>query len=42
MEKAAAPHVPESLKRRTRDGRKIDPKRFKRGNWSREKPPWKE
>lgn len=41
MEKAAAPHVPESLKRRGRDGRKIDPKRVKRGNWSREKPPWK-
>ncbi len=42
IEKAAAPHVPESLKLRTRDGRKLDPKRLKRGKWSREKPPWKE
>jgi putative RNA 2'-phosphotransferase len=40
-EKAVAPHVPESLKRRTRNGGKIDPKRLKRGTWSREKPPWK-
>lgn len=41
MERAAGPRVPESLKRRTRDGRTLDPKRFKRGEWSREKPPWK-
>jgi putative RNA 2'-phosphotransferase len=42
MQKAAAPQLPESLKRRTRNGRKIDPQRLKRGKWSREKPPWKE
>jgi putative RNA 2'-phosphotransferase len=42
MEKAATAQVPESLKRRTRNGRKIDPKRLKRGKWSRENPPWKE
>lgn len=41
MEKAAGSQVPQSLKRRTRNGRKIDPKRLKRGNWSRETPPWK-
>jgi putative RNA 2'-phosphotransferase len=39
-ERAAAP-VPESVKRRTRDGRKLDPKRLKRGKWSREQPPWR-
>jgi putative RNA 2'-phosphotransferase len=39
--KAAAPHVPESLKRRTRDGRELDRKRVKRGKWSRERPPWR-
>ena len=41
MEKAAGSQVPESLKRRTRNEHKIDPKRFKRGQRSREKPPWK-
>ncbi len=41
IEKAAASQVPESLKRRTRNGRKIDPKRLKRGKWSRDKPPWR-
>lgn len=41
MEKAAGTPVPESLKRRTRKGRKLDPKRLKRGNWIREQPPWK-
>ena len=41
MDKAAGSQVPESLKRRTRNGRKIDPKRLKRGNWKREQPPWK-
>jgi len=41
MDKAAGSQVPESLKRRTRNGRKIDPKRRKRDHWSREAPPWK-
>jgi putative RNA 2'-phosphotransferase len=41
MDKAAGSQVPESLKRKTRKGRKIDLKRLKRGNWSRETPPWK-
>ncbi len=41
MEKAAGSQVPASLKRRTRNGRKIDPQRLKRENWNREKPPWK-
>jgi putative RNA 2'-phosphotransferase len=41
MERAAGSAVPESLKRRTRRGGKIDPKRLKRGKWSREQPPWK-
>jgi putative RNA 2'-phosphotransferase len=41
LEKAAGSQVPESLKRTTRKGRKIDPKRLKREQWSREKPPWK-
>jgi putative RNA 2'-phosphotransferase len=40
-EKAVAPHVPESLKRRIGSGGKIDSKRLKRGTWIREKPPWK-
>jgi len=41
MEKASGSQVPASLKRRTRNGRNIDPKRLKRENWSRESPPWK-
>jgi putative RNA 2'-phosphotransferase len=40
-DKAAGSQVPESVKRRTRNGRKIDPKRRKRDHWSREAPPWK-
>ncbi len=34
-------HVPESLKRRTADGKKIDRKRLKKDKWSRERPPWR-
>jgi putative RNA 2'-phosphotransferase len=34
-------HAPGYL-RRTAKGKKIDPKRFKRDNWLREKPPWRE
>jgi putative RNA 2'-phosphotransferase len=41
IEKTAGSQVPESLKRTTRKGRKIDPKRLKREQWNREKPPWK-
>jgi putative RNA 2'-phosphotransferase len=41
VDKAAGPQVAESLKRTTRKGRKIDPKRLKREQWNREKPPWK-
>jgi putative RNA 2'-phosphotransferase len=41
LEKAASPHVPEYLKRRTRRGRKIDSKRIRPEKWTREKPPWK-
>jgi putative RNA 2'-phosphotransferase len=41
VEKAVSSHAPESLKRRTQKGRKIDPKRIKREKWAREKPPWK-
>jgi hypothetical protein len=29
-------------RRRTAKGKKIDPKRFKREKWLREKPPWRE
>lgn len=41
LERAAGSAVPESLKRRAQRGGKIDPKRLKRGKWSRDKPPWK-
>lgn len=41
MEKVAGSQAPTSLKRRIRSGGKIDPKRLKRGKWSREQPPWK-
>lgn len=41
MERAAGSRLPESLKRRARNGRPLDPKRLKRGKWSREKPPWR-
>jgi putative RNA 2'-phosphotransferase len=41
IENAAGPHVPESLKGRARSGRQIDGRHFKRGRWSRSKPPWK-
>jgi putative RNA 2'-phosphotransferase len=37
----AGAHVPESLKRRTADGKKIDRKRLKKDKWSRERPPWR-
>lgn len=41
MENASGSQLPVSLKRRTRNGRRIDPKRLKREKWGREKPPWK-
>jgi putative RNA 2'-phosphotransferase len=41
MEKAASSHAPESLRRSTPKGRRIDPKRIKGERWAREKPPWK-
>jgi putative RNA 2'-phosphotransferase len=41
MEKAASSHAPESLRRRTPKGRRIDHRRIKRERWAREKPPWK-
>jgi putative RNA 2'-phosphotransferase len=34
-------HAPD-YRRRTAKGKKIDPKRFKREKWLREKPPWRE
>jgi putative RNA 2'-phosphotransferase len=37
----AGAHVPESLKRRTAQGKKIDRKRLKKDTWSRERPPWR-
>lgn len=37
----AGAHVPDSLKRRTADGKKIDRKRLKKDTWSRERPPWR-
>jgi putative RNA 2'-phosphotransferase len=38
---AGGAHVPESLKRRTEKGKKLDRKRLKKDKWSREKPPWR-
>lgn len=35
-------HVPDSLRLRTATGKKLDRKRLKKSEWSREKPPWRE